>query len=263
MTSRVVRILLTIAVLATALITATAGARRPIWRPVRQNFSVALMAGHGGPLRTFSHHGQIFVLGEPGERYAIRVQNPTARRVEAVISVDGRDAISGQVADFVRQRGYVLEPFASMTIEGFRTSLDEVHAFRFTDPGRSYAARSGTPENVGVVGVAFFPERERRPQPIARRDWTADAPRSPKASAKRSAAAHHLGTGFGEARVSAAVEVTFVRERATRPAQIVTVRYDDADGLAARGIDVFGARPWQTVNEPEPFPHGRFAQPPE
>jgi hypothetical protein len=270
MTRRVVTVVLASAMLVGLLITATAGARRPIWRPVRQNFSVSLLAGHGGSLRTFSHHGRSFVLGEPGDRYVIRIQNPTARRVEAVISVDGRDAVSGQAADFVRQRGYLIEPFGSVTVEGFRTSFDEVRAFRFTDPDDSYAGRMGTPENVGVVGVAFFPERERTPQPIARRGWrTTDAPRASregaakrKADAAANGRANNLGTEFGEARMSSVVEVSFVRENATRPAQIVTVHYDDASGLEARGIDVFGARLQPTIRESVPFPQARFAQPP-
>jgi len=259
------------------LIAASASARGPIWRPgpMRQNFSVSLIGGHGAPLRSFMNRGQSFVLGEPGERFVIRVQNPTSRRVEAVISVDGRDAVSGQRADFVRQRGYLIEPFGSVNVEGFRTSLEEVRAFRFTDPGNSYSARMGTPENVGVIGVAFFPERDNRQQ-IARRDRRRlEAPRSaadgdasaapkPKASAEARGAgrANNLGTEFGEGRMSSVMEVAFVRENPSRPAQVVVVRYDDVEGLEARGIDVFGDRVVRRVREPQPFPEGRFAPPP-
>src|SRR4029453_5272839 len=41
-------------------------------------------------------------------------------------------------------------------------------AFYFTDLGDSYAARTGRPQNVGVVGVAVFQEK---PQPILWRDF--------------------------------------------------------------------------------------------
>jgi hypothetical protein len=278
MTLRVVKGLLVAAIAGVVLIAATASARGPIWRPgpSRASFGVSLIGGHGAPLRNFSNGGQSFVLGEPGERYVIRIQNPTPRRVEAVISVDGRDAVSGQRADFVRQRGYLIEPFGSVSVEGFRTSLEQVRAFRFTDPSDSYAARMGTPENVGVVGVAFFPEREQRPQQIARKDRRRlEAPRSAAADGEASAAprpkgsaearggrASNLGTEFGEGRTSSVMEVSFVRENPSRPAQVVVVRYDDVEGLQARGIDVFGDRLVRRVREPQPFPQARFAKPP-
>jgi hypothetical protein len=277
MTLRVVKVVL-VAVMASALLmAATARARGPVWRPVqsRPNFAVSLVGGHGAQLRSFMSHGQSFVLGEPGERFVIRVQNPTSRRVEAVISVDGRDAVSGQRADFVRQRGYLIEPFGSVNVEGFRTSLEQVRAFRFTDSGQSYAARMGTPENVGVIGVAFFPEREQKQQILRRdrrrlkaprsapADGAASASPSPKAGAEaRGGRTGNLGTEFGEGRMSSVMEVPFVRENPSRPAQVVVVRYDDVEGLEARGIDVFRNRLVRPVREPQPFPESRFAQPP-
>jgi hypothetical protein len=95
-----------------------------------------------------------------GQRYAIVVSNPTAQRVEAVISVDGLDAIDGKSADYVQKRGYILPAYGSATIEGFRTSLDEVATFRFSSVADSYAGRLGKARDVGVIGVAFFSERE-------------------------------------------------------------------------------------------------------
>jgi hypothetical protein len=146
-----------------------ADARPPFWRrPPAPPYSVALEDEDGDVLPTFHHAGKTYLLGEPGLRYNVRVRNPTAQRVEAVITVDGRDAISGRVGDYVNGRGYVIAPYGSVLVEGFRQSLDAVAAFRFTSPENSYSARRGTPENVGVIGVAFFPERE-RPRPPERR----------------------------------------------------------------------------------------------
>jgi hypothetical protein len=220
-------------------------------------------------LRTFRHAGKTFVLGELGERYTIRIHNPTARRVEAVISVDGRDAISGNVADFVRDRGYVIPAFGSVTVDGFRTSLDSVAAFRFTDAEHSYSARRGTAENAGVIGVAFFPERQLERPKVARRARSAPAKRSsPRPGAAEAPATSErddtsrLGTEFGEARMSSVTEVPFTRERSAQPARVVSVFYDDASGLQARGIEVF-ERGWRPVAvEAQPFPRSRFAPPP-
>ena len=75
------------------------------------------------------------------------------------MSVDGRDAVSGQPGDYVSQRGYLIEPWGTLLVEGFRRSLDEVAAFRFTDRSESYSALRGTPENVGVIGAVVLAKR--------------------------------------------------------------------------------------------------------
>jgi hypothetical protein len=143
---------------------------RPGWRPpahvATPLVSVSLESPHGGALRSVEHRGQTFVAGESGERYAIRVHNNSADRIEVVVSVDGRDAVSGKLGDFRSQRGYVVQPFGSVVIDGFRTSLEDVAAFRFSSVGSSFAGRLGTPDNAGVIGVAVFRERGRQ---VARR----------------------------------------------------------------------------------------------
>jgi hypothetical protein len=148
-----------------------AEARPPLWRPhsAPPPYSFTIEDESGNALPTFRQGGRTYLLGESGERYNIRVYNPTAQRVEAVVSVDGRDAISGDPGDYVNSRGYVIAPHDSMLIEGFRRSMQEVAAFRFTSPENSYSARMGTPQNVGVIGVAFFSERVPPPAPVAQR----------------------------------------------------------------------------------------------
>ncbi len=237
------------------------------WRPPpAPNFGAiraSLEDEDGRPLQTFMHHGQTFVLGRFGERYGIRIVNPLNVRVEAVVTVDGRDVISGKRGDFVDNRGYVIGPGDSVLIDGFRTSMDEVAAFRFVDPSDSYSARRGTPENVGVIGVALFAERT--PELVARND----APRSkaakpaPSAPSKRSEGrSQNLGTEFGEARTSRVREVSFQRQSPRNPTRVIGLRYDDATGLEARGIRVFDDFRRTDFAEPEPFPNSRFAPPP-
>jgi hypothetical protein len=112
----------------------------------------------------------MFVQGNVGQRYAIRLTNRTAKRVEVVVTVDGRDVISGDLGNYRRQRGYVIGPFSAITVDGFRQSLDQVAAFRFSTIGDSYSGRRGTPENSGVIGFAVFAEKDaprRRHKPIA------------------------------------------------------------------------------------------------
>lgn len=118
----------------------------------------------GRPVRTFAHDGETHVLGHAGDRYLLRVLNRSGRRVEAVVSVDGLDVIDGQPADFSTKRGYLVPAYGHVDIEGWRVSAREAAAFRFGAVSESYAAKTGNARNVGVIGVAVFPERE-RPRP--------------------------------------------------------------------------------------------------
>ena len=94
--------------------------RRRVAPPAPPPYRVSLEGLDGAVLPTFVQAGTTYVLGEPGDRYNIRVQNPTAERIEVVVTVDGRDAISGDVGDYVAQRGYLIEPWGSLLVEGFR-----------------------------------------------------------------------------------------------------------------------------------------------
>ncbi len=122
---------------------------------------VRLLDGSGRPLRGVHAGGRTYAIGEAGDRYIIQIRNNTRNRIEAVATVDGLDVIDGQPGSF-EKRGYVLAPFGSVEIEGFRRSMDEVAAFRFGSVSSSYAAKTGTDRNVGVIGVAFFLEEGSR-----------------------------------------------------------------------------------------------------
>lgn len=242
-------------------------------------YRVELLYGDSSRLPTFYSNGRAYVLGSIGERYRIRVSNPTPRRVEAVVSVDGLDAIDGRTASFDDKRGYVIPAYGEITIDGFRTSLDQVATFRFSSVRDSYAARKGEARNVGVIGVAFFPERERpvvvapRPRPYYNDDRPSSGapkgrgdeegvgraqgapPPAPSSAAEsraadgagayggapRKEARRGIGTEFGEQRSSSVGYTSFQRENAIYPASVTELRYNDRQGLLALGIPVDAA----------------------
>jgi hypothetical protein len=103
-------------------------------------------------------------VGAPDERYWLAIENGTAARYEVVASVDGLDVIDGEDASF-EKRGYLVAPYSSVLIDGFRRSDAEVAAFRLGDVSGSYAASKGKARNVGVLGFAFFDERRTVIQP--------------------------------------------------------------------------------------------------
>jgi hypothetical protein len=86
--------------------------------------------------------------------------------VMTVLSVDGVNAITGETAD-PYQSGYVLEAYQSTEVDGWRKNMSEIAQFNFTALSDSYAARTGRPNNVGVIGVAVFREKY-HPIPIER-----------------------------------------------------------------------------------------------
>src|SRR5712664_2608786 len=117
----------------------------------------------GVALSPHVYHGEYWVAGRPGARYAIEIRNRVGERLLAVTSVDGVNVVSGATAGW-DQTGYVFSPGESYQITGWRKTDAEVAAFTFTESPNSYAERTGRPANVGVIGVAIF--RERPPQPV-------------------------------------------------------------------------------------------------
>lgn len=132
--------------------------------------SVALVDELGRTLPGFAAGGKPFVVGRDGERYKIRIHDETPARFEVVASVDGLDVLDGQPASPER-RGYIVEPYGDLTIDGFRTSNDNVAAFRFGRVADSYAARTSGDRDVGVIGLAIFAERGAR-WTIPQNAWT-------------------------------------------------------------------------------------------
>jgi hypothetical protein len=120
--------------------------------------SVRLLDENGVPLPGANFGGQDYVAGADGQRYVIQIENHTNNRFEAVATVDGLDVIDGKDGS-VTKRGYLINPWATLQIDGFRRSQSAVAAFRFGAVKDSYAARKGNDRNVGVIGVAFFHER--------------------------------------------------------------------------------------------------------
>ncbi len=242
----------------------------------------------GETLRAWRYGGRLFVAGRPGARYSLRVANNTDGRVMVVMSVDGVNILTGETAGY-DQSGYVFRPYEAYDVRGWRKSDSEVAAFTFAPLPQSYAARTGRPGDVGVIGIAAFRERVAAPVAVAPMPrWERRrapelservAPLSPvpapppatraEPSAGRAAAVpppmarpsdqaivtaqrrtEKLGTGHGAREWSAVTSVPF--ERATAYPQLVRrIEYDSYENLVAAGVI---RPPWGPGRPPRPFP---------
>jgi hypothetical protein len=218
-------------------------------------------------LPVYQQQGRYYVAGRPGNEYQIRVRNRTGDDLLAVVSVDGVNAVNGETAHW-GQTGYVLGPHQAYDIRGWRKSLQRVSAFYFTDHQNSYAARTGRPDNVGVVGVALFRRKaepaalieEPLPRPrLQAEPWGSGArqdspypsgadspfPFGGRALAEGSAEYQYrrerpqqspsLGTGHGRSETSRVGTTQF--ERATAgPEEVIAIHYDTHANLVALGV---------------------------
>lgn len=205
--------------------------------------------------------GRAYVAGKPGNEYAVRIRNVAGEDLLAVVSVDGVNAITGETAQ-AAQSGYVVGSYTSMDVSGWRKNMQRTAAFYFTTLPDSYAARTGRPDDVGVIGVALF--RRKPPEPVAVEPWrpmpfakneaspaapSAERSESHDSAGKRAQADSPLGTGHGRPERNPARWVDF--ERATPyPAETITIHYDSAPNLVAQGV----IRAAPRTRDPNPFP---------
>lgn len=221
---------------------------------------------------TYWFQGETYLEARQGQEFRVRLRNNTGERVLAVLSVDGINAISGQTAS-PDQAGYVLGPYQTLDVDGWRKSNARTAAFYFTHFGDSYGARTGRPDNLGVIGAAIF--REQRYNHYAPyeqeysdgygdsyRGKSADAPAAAgrsesKSYGARPAPSAPLGTGHGRQEYRPSVNVEFEREE--QVAEFVNVRYDSYQNLIAQGVI---PRRGRYHNRPEAFPNGGFVPDP-
>ncbi len=211
-------------------------------------------AHSGRTLPVYYDNGRYYVAGVPGREYSIRLRNRSHSDLLAVVSVDGVNVVTGETAS-VDQGGYILGTRQRFDIKGWRKSLQQVASFYFSNLDDSYAARTGRPDHVGVIGVALF--KRKVEVPFFDQFSSAPEPAAPRAreSEGRSDDAARLGTGHGRRQNSVVRYGQFERESAS-PNEIVTIYYDSRANLVARGIIPVV----RTI--PHPFPGGFVADPP-
>ncbi len=166
---------------------------------------------YGKPGAWDRHYFQAF----RGRNYSIEVRNTSGERIGVLMAVDGLNVVNGERTSLSgTEPMYVLDPYETATIRGWRTSLADVRRFVFVDEERSYAERTGQANgDMGWIRVLAF--RESRPawrwvEPGLLRDHArreddaraqnAPAPSAPEARDERAAAPPTAGAPAPQAK---------------------------------------------------------------
>lgn len=243
-----------------------------------QDFALEIRV-NGSNLKQYFHQGRFYVEGRKGSDFTLHIFNGSNRRVLAVPTVDGLSVIDGKTGSF-ESKGYILDRYQSIDIPGWRLDDKKVAGFFFASGEKSYANDRGGEVHNGVVGCAFYFEKEPLTMTFScsnsafpEKRWEkyrvepsrvtfSDLPqqtaffaqsmdRSSNSSANvldRSLRSSSLGTGFGEEKKHEVVKSGFDRA-SDNPSAVLSVYYDTRQGLLHRGINLDG-----TVEIASPFP---------
>ena len=197
----------------------------------------------GRPLTLLAGNDSTYVEALKNREYSIRLTNRTGARVAAALSVDGLNVIDAKRTPAREARKWILDPWQSITLDGWQVSSATARRFVFTTEEKSYGAWLGRTGDLGVVSAAFFRER---PRPIAppapiEKQRSADAPAPmgerptlQSESEGRSKKDEYAATGIGRAVDHGVIEVDFDEE--SSPARVITLRYEYRDALVRLGV---------------------------
>jgi hypothetical protein len=218
----------------------------------------------GSRLPTYAARGTVYIEALKGREYEIRLRNPFPVRVAVALSVDGLNSIDARHTSAEAARKWVIEPYETITISGWQTSMAHARRFEFTSEERSYGAWLGKTNDLGIITAVFFRERvpERivsrwpfgtaaqgapAPSPSAAGANRADAAPSAEArgasagagsatQARKSVAAadEYAATGIGRRTDHAVQEVHLELE--STPAASVSIRYEYRAQLVRLGV---------------------------
>jgi len=200
----------------------------------------------GTPLQEYAARGTSYVEAVRGREYSVRLRNRTGERVAIALSVDGLNSIDARTTTASEARKWILEPYGTITLDGWQTSASTARRFVFTTEDRSYGSWLGRTKNLGLVAAAVFRQKRGLPIPIQgeerRQDSGADSRRAPAPSAapptEQRKSLESLGylaaTGIGREVDHNVVQVAFDAEDA--PSALLELRYEYRDTLVRLGV---------------------------
>ena len=241
------------------------------------------------PADEYLHNNAVWIEGREGSAYTINIRNNTYSKALFIVSVDGLDILKGEPAGLDSQ-GYVVNPYQSISIPGWKVDNQQAAEFFFSLKNDSYSkASNSNTANLGVIGAMVFSEADYY-QPLNRRiipltnnvnikdDWPYNnnfgkvyKPRANNgflqkgslnsstsnainisASSYNNAIEQEVGTGFGNPTNWQTTSVDFIRSNPNIPDAVLAIYYNSARNLNKMGIVL--RRKNNYSYQPDPFP---------
>jgi hypothetical protein len=177
------------------------------------------------------------------------MRNRTGRRMAVALSVDGLNTIDAKTGSSNGASKWVLDPWETVTIEGWQIGAENARRFFFTSEDKSYGAWLGKTADLGVIEAVAY--RERAPLPPRRQpigQWQRDEntrmrsgeSAAPQASGKTAPAPTEeltddmAATGIGRKIDHRVTRVHLQLE--TNPAAHLRLRYEYRRQLVSLGV---------------------------
>ena len=256
---------------------------------LKQSYEVEVVI-NGKSAKEYFHKGQVYIEGRTGTGFTVRIRNNSNSKKLFVPTIDGLSVMNGEEGSF-KSGGYIVQGNSTITIDGWRTSDEEVATFYFSSPEQSYRKKMKKGDNLGVIGVAVFGEKSsyvtataiyptmfpyvqktqwQMPNPI----WTTSvgsgggggghgnfgvsATMCCSASSNvGSNSSQEIGTGWGEIKQSSVTTVNFDSEN--NPEVVFEIRYNTREQLEKAGINTKKEPLYVT---PQAFP-GQYCKAPK
>jgi len=216
------------------------------WALVSGDLAVEILVG-GQPSREYQARGTTYVEALHASEYSVRLSNRSGNRIAVALAVDGLNSIDAKTTSAAAAAKWVLDPWETVTIDGWQTSQQSARRFVFTSEPDSYGAWLGRTDNLGVIEAVVFRER-----PFAReltdevtgsgrkdeaKSGQSEAPPAPirgEAATAGALSQEHAATGIGR-RVDNPVRRVEL-ELEPEPSSQVRIRYKYRPQLVALGV---------------------------
>jgi len=235
----------------------------------KNNYEVQILV-NGKPVKEYFHKGKVYIEGKQNTDFSIRIKNNSWSRKLFIPTIDGLSVINGKKASYYSP-GYIVDGYSSLTIDGWRASDEKIRQFYFSSPENSYAGKTDSKENIGIIGVAVFEEKQYKhtydftitssypniPIPKYAPSFTSELWRYNTLSSpiQCSATSQEIGTGVGEEKQNSVIKVSFDSE--DKPVTVFKIFYNTRKQLENIGID-FKKRPQYITQRAFPNEYCQF-----
>lgn len=214
---------------------------------VSGDLAVEVLMG-GQPSHEYQARGTTYVEALHGAEYSVRLSNRSGIRIAVALAVDGLNSIDARTTSAAAAAKWVLDPWETVTIDGWQTSQQSARRFVFTTEPDSYGAWLGRTDNLGVIEAVVFRERllargfadslgesgESANGAKREQERAAPQPGQTKQSAAGALSQEHAATGIGR-RVDNPVRRVEL-ELEPEPSSQVRIRYEYRPQLVALGV---------------------------